>query len=182
MTQFVDRTVRDPVVNVSTKVYNLLAPDTLSETKEKKKHMDFKDEEGGSVSGSEEDSCSEDDVDHADIALDLQPLSKNKSYRNRGSSSSNKQKTVRGSSHNGGGYSIPTASAIFSSLNHYLSLSTVTTLFTTQQKEWLQSTYDSTTTAIWNYVTDSAEILVDGKPQRRGVHRVDMEQSQPLPP
>mmetsp|Transcript_16981 Transcript_16981/g.31959 ORF Transcript_16981/g.31959 Transcript_16981/m.31959 type:complete len:358 (-) Transcript_16981:104-1177(-) len=175
LTRFVDRTVRDPVVNVSSKVYSTLVPGSTPEPKKSKRDNYAYDEEGGSGSGSGSESESGHDdgeADHADISLNIQPLALNKKQKH------SKQKAKKASSV---GYTLPSTNVIFSNISHFLSLSTVTTLFTTQQKEWLQQTYDATTTSIWSYVTNTAEILVDGQPQRRGQHEGG-EEPQPLPP
>lgn len=174
LTRFVDRTVRDPVVDVSSRVYSSLVAGPAPEPKKKKRMNYDYEEEGGSGSGSVSGSDSEldgNEIDHTDVALDIQPLSMNKN------SNRNKVKAKASSV----GYTLPSTTAIFSNISHFLSLSTVTTLFTTQQREWLQQTYDTTTTSIWSYVTNTAEVLVDGQPQGRGRHEGG-DEPQPLPP
>ena len=171
LTRFVDRTIRDPVVNTSSKLYASLAPETSPPGLEKRRPDDY-DEEGGSGSGSNDDfDDDDDDVRPSEGVLDLQPLSVNQANRK-----SMKKKHLKGH----GISTSTTSSGVYANISHYLSLSTLTTLFTTQQREWLQNMYESTSIAVWNYVTNSAEFLVDGQPVRRGVN--ERERSQPLPP
>lgn len=104
----------------------------------------------------------------AEGMLDLQPLG----------AARGEARTVSG--HKGGSNiaGSSAATSLYTSLSHYLSLSTLTTLFTTQQRDWLNATYAATSTAVWNFVTDSAERMVDGQPSREG----QRQRSEPLPP
>lgn len=75
----------------------------------------------------------------------------------------------------------PQSSNVLVSTIHYIfSFSPALPLLTSQQREWLWLSYDSASTSIWNFVTNSAEYLVDGQPVRRGVRHNTRPQS--LPP
>ena len=181
-----DSTIRDPVVNTSSKLYHSLvprhAPTSEKDNRPSKKSIEY-DEEGGSGSDNGSDSnddCSTEEIEGGGDTRDglrraghvLQPFQQdNKSSRKSKKSRKGNISTTSTTS---------TFSAIYANLSHYLSLSTLTTVFTTQQREWLLLTYNSTTVTVWNFVTNSAEFLVDGQPVRRGLDA--REQSQPLPP
>ena len=175
LTQYVDHTIRDPIINTASKLFSRSIPNSPK----KMKVADFDEEEGsGSGSGSEsfsddnEGSC-DDNIRLSENVLDIQPLGLTDSKRK-----SRKKRELDG----GAGYGVPTTTtpSLYTSISNYLSLSTITTLFTIQQKEWLQVTYAAASQSVWNFVTNTAEIMVDGQPVRRGMHEKDM--SQPLPP
>ena len=149
----VDRTIKDPVVNIVSKTLGSGGSSAKQITEEY-------DEEGGSG-----DSNSEDENDSPN----------NNIYKKI---NTRKAKSI-GDSY-GHGTPVTTSTGLYGYISRNVSSLSALSIISSQQKEWLLTTYITISSAIWNFVTDTAEFVVDGQTVRRGVHEKPPRQS--LPP